>query len=550
MSRIAAITGALVGSSMLAGAAYGSDITDSRFCQTFERRVERLCHRHEDSCDRIDAAFEAACGQVGTIYASPAAESMALDLLREDYDVVPIDEDFPARLLAAPVVVAGADLDDPTFTTLLHFARDGGQTVAIVDATQEEADRFARFFGARTGANCSPSTGSFTIDLYGLQESVVRQPPLSSSYCLVGLDELDRASERSVRRWLRERFTRSAPEPTPPEATSEVSDSDNNIVDLATAVHCSFMDKNDPASLGRIMTQDVYVTGARSFLNSEDIYYLQNMLQYTQGSSGDPDYGYQVTRFGATGIIDFAEGLSQSQPATVTAFQSSFTNSTTETIDASVGFNASQGPYGTVGGSVSHGQSVGFTIPPTIILNNSVNPLPAWAFHRQNTAGSDYNPQTSWFWTVAWDDYADGGQGSTGRLGFTSQLSMGDPADFVAEFACAVPYPFEGILDVGEPTITGVSPTKVPQGQKFTITGAELYPGLVNAILLGGTSVGDTNFTANGETSPGSGIFTIDVILPGAQTTGNNTVVAQQTFNSQARFSNDDITVDVERQNE
>ena len=141
------------------------------------------------------------------------------------------------------------------------------------------------------------------------------------------------------------------------------------------------------------------------------------------------------------------------------------------------------------------------------------------------------------------------GEGSVGRLQLTSELSMGDPADFVAEFACAVPYPFEGILDVGEPTITGVSPAKVPQGQKFTITGAELYPGLVSAVLLGGTSVGDTNFTANGETSPGSGIFTIDVIVPGTQPAGNSTVVAQQTFNSQARFSNDDITVDVERQN-
>jgi hypothetical protein len=272
------------------------------------------------------------------------------------------------------------------------------------------------------------------------------------------------------------------------------------------------------------------------------------MLQYTQGTSTDPSYGYAATRFGATGVVDFGAGLSQAQPPTTTTFVSSVTNTTMETLSGSVGFNA-MGPTGTVGGSVSHGRSVGFSNPPTTVLNNSVNPLPAWGFRRQSTAGSDYSPQTSWFWTVPWDDYADGGQGGTGRLEFTSEVSMGDPADFAAEFACAVPYPFEGILAVGEPTITQVSPTKVPQGQKFTITGAELYPGIVSAILLGGNSVGDANFTANGETSPSSGIFTIDVIVPGSQNTGNNTVVAQQTFNSLARFSNDDMTVEVEREN-
>lgn len=543
MTRIAIITAALLGTSMLVGAAYGRDIGRTGLCKSLERKVERLCRIDAASCDRIESGYQAICAGVGTIYASPAAESVALDLLREDYEIVTVDEDFPARFLAAPVVVSGADLDDPTFTALLNFARDAGKTVAIVDATQEQADRFAGFFGARDGANCSPTIGFATIELYGLQESIVRKPSLSSSYCLVGLSALDPVGEGTVRRWLRERFAPSAPQPTAPEP----SDSDNMIVDLATAIHCSSLDSNDPAGQGRILTQDVYVTGARSFINSEDVYYVQNELQYTQGSSSNPNYDYVVPRFGATGVLDFADGLSQTQPATVTTFEDSFTNSTSETISGSVGFD-SNGPTGTIGGSVTHGQDVGYSIPATTILNNSTNPLPAWSFRRQNTAGEDYNPQTSWFWTVPWDAYADGGAGTTGRLEFTSQLAMG--GDFVAEFVCAVPYPFEGILDVGEPTITSVSPTTVQRGQKFTITGSELYPGLVNAILLGGTSVGDANFTANGETSPGSGVFTVDVIVPGTQNTGTNSVVAQQTFNSTARFSNDDVTVDVERESE
>lgn len=544
MARILILVSMLLGGSVLCGA-YASDLGRTGLCKSLERQLERLCLIDESSCDRIEAGYQAICGGLGTIYASPKAESVALDLLREDFEVVTIDEDFPARFLAAPVVVSGADLDDPTFTTLLTFARDTGRTVAIVDATQEESDRFARFFGAPDGANCSPARGSSTIELYGLQETIQRKPPLSSSYCLVGLSETDRAGERAVRRWLRERFALSAPEPTAPEP----SDSDNMIVDLATAVHCSSLDKNDPAGQGRILTQDVYVTGARSFVNSEDVYYVQNEVQYTQGSSNNPNYAYATARFGATGVVDFADGLSQTQPATVTQFEDSFTNSTSETISGSVGFDSS-GPTGTIGASVTHGQDVSYSIPATTVLNNSTDPLPAWSFRRQNTAGNDYNPQMSWFWTVPWDAYADGGEGSTGRLEFTSRLEMGSPADFVAEFACAVPYPFEGILDVGEPTITSVSPTTVERGQKFTITGSQLYPGLVNAILLGGTSVGDANFTANGETSPSSGVFTVDVIVPGTQNTGTNSVVAQQTFNSTARFSNDDVTVDVVRESE
>jgi hypothetical protein len=81
---------------------------------------------------------------------------------------------------------------------------------------------------------------------------------------------------------------------------------------------------------------------------------------------------------------------------------------------------------------------------------------------------------------------------------------------------------------------------------KFTITGAHLYPGMVNAILLGGDSVGASNFTDNGETSPGSGVFTVDVIVPRSQKIGSNSVVAQQTFNGQKRFSNVDQSVTVQ----
>ncbi len=86
MKRIAYVTIASLCSPMFA-AAYGGDVTRD-FCKGFETKLERLCDIDETSCDRLTTAFNAACGAVGTIYASPAADSPALDLLRENYDVV------------------------------------------------------------------------------------------------------------------------------------------------------------------------------------------------------------------------------------------------------------------------------------------------------------------------------------------------------------------------------------------------------------------------------------------------------------------------------
>ena len=533
----------LLGATTVIGTAQAGDIIDTGFCRSFENRVGQLCRQHENSCDRVQASFAAACGDAGTIYTSTSTvDSPALALLREDYNVVTVDGVLPTPLQAGHVVVSAADLDDPVFADLLTFARDFGQTIAIVDAFQDEVDSFANRFGGSNGANCVAPFDTSTIELYGLQDTMARRGALSSSYCLVGLSGLSREVELSTRLWLRERFALSAPEPTPGiEPVTLSADDSVNIVELATAVHCSFSNPNGPDDTG--IAQDVYVTGARSFINAQDIYYIQNELQYTQGTSTAQNYGYEVDQFGATGVLDFSSGLSQSQPATTTAFESSFSNSSSTTESGSVGFNA-EGPTATVGGSATQGQTVTYSIPPTTILNQSVNPLPAWDFNRQSSSGQTYGPNTSWLWTVPWDAYADQGEGTTGRIVFTSRMSLGDITDFVPT-SWSVPYPFGGITEVGAPTITGVSPETVAQGQRFTITGAELYPGLVNDVLLQGISVSDNNFTTNGETAPGSGLFTVTVIVPGTQGTGNNTVVVQQEFNDNAQFTPGDTSIDV-----
>jgi len=81
-------------------------------------------------------------------------------------------------------------------------------------------------------------------------------------------------------------------------------------------------------------------------------------------------------------------------------------------------------------------------------------------------------------------------------------------------------------------------------GEQFTITGAELYPGLVTAVFIDGTTIDIANVTPKGESPPqGSGVFTVEVLVPSetngeATPTGEVPVEIQTEFNDQTTNSN------------
>jgi hypothetical protein len=511
----------------------------------------------------VTSALGTATG-LDTIYATSSADGEILALLRKRREVVMIGDGLSPPYVLGPVVVSAADLDDPGIVPLLKDAYKAGRTVAIVDATEDEADRLQRLVGAGLKANCEPATGERKIGLYGLQESVARRPRLSSSYCLIGVKNLsDSHTRHAVRRWLQARFAHTAPEP----GAGEPADDSNSILDLANATHCSQISTADPAGKGRQMQVDLYVTGARSFaVNNdpekipEDIYYVENKLQYQQGQSSNPNYAFAVSRVGATDLQQFEQGVSDAKPDSVSDYVSSVTNTTTTMVSGSVGFNA-MGPTATIGGSITHGQSKTVTFPPIQITNNttSIPPLPKWTFKQQTVMGNeDFEPETSWFWTVPMDTYADQGRGLNGSLSFRAISSMGgefnDPlsGDFAMETTCNVAYPFGGLWSdaVGNPTITSLSSSTVEIGHHFTITGKELYPGLITAVFLQGTAIDIQNVTPQGETSPGSGDFTVDVLVPsetnGADTqTGFTTVDIQTTFQSTPVTTKSGLMIDI-----
>ena len=115
-----------LGSSVIAGAAAGRDLPNSGLCRAVENRLERcrsgdLSAETRTFCDRIERGFQELCGPRETILASAGADGAALDLLRQDYLVLPI-EDAVSDVFPTHLVIGPADLDDPEVIALLRPA--------------------------------------------------------------------------------------------------------------------------------------------------------------------------------------------------------------------------------------------------------------------------------------------------------------------------------------------------------------------------------------------------------------------------------------------
>ena len=561
MTHLTVLTAVLLSSSMLAATEPPDTHSQSPQCRALEERIDgcqsntRLSRETRDSCDRIEAAFMALCGPLGTIGASASAAGGALDLLRQDYRVVPIEKTaagvFPRHLVIGP-----ADLDDPQLIALLKRSYRYGKTVAIADATEHEARRFHSLLRPGEGANCQPAKGQADIPLYGLQRSRYRMPPQNSSYCLINLDPQDPGADR---RWLRERFALKVRAPAVGKVTATSSAltaaSDENptqfLTGLATATHCSSKMSNGSGAI----EADAYVYAMRSFTDTgcgscqhvgADYYLVQDNLTYEKNSSN-------VTSFDVaspTPVYDSNQGaqftpgsynLEFTDPVTTTTVESSYSNSSSVTVSGSVGLTA-DGPNVTAGGSLTTSQATTYNVPPTTILNKSnlKNAMPWWLFTPQNLpVGTDFEAYPTWTWFIPRDAYPSGGTGN-GNIQFYNY------ADIYANNAnvgymtgyCTVPYPFSA-WTVNPPQLLslGSGSTQINGGQ-FTITGQYLYPSSVVAVLIGGTPVNlDTNVDLVDDT-------TIDVTVPGGYFPGTHKVQVNTQFNGQNMFSNElDLTL-------
>jgi hypothetical protein len=587
------------GCSVVAGAAGADRLSEPGLCRNLENRLERcnsgarLNTETRASCDRIEDGFRALCGPREIIYASGAAEGAALDLLREDYEVVPI-EDANGDAFPHHVVIGASDLDDPDVIALLRAAHRVGKTIAIVHATKAEARTFHRLVRPGQEANCAPAEGQREIELYGLQQSVTRIPPQDSSFCLLSLDHHGAAADR---RWLRNRFGPTPPQPPAggqaglkdsraslsglaTDATAFLSElverwlggrparaqttPEQQLTDLATATHCSFKatDTLNSPSLGSV-EQDVYVYAMRDFTDTgcsscanpgADYYLVQDNVTFTPAVTGAIYDVYGSSPFEASSGLFLTQGLLDlefADPQTVTTYESSYTNSSSVTASESVGFN-SQGPNVTAGGSVTAGESTTYVVPPTTIENLSDTTLAstAWAFYPQSTTtGADFDVAMTWTWDAPQDAYPDGGTGS-GQIGFyttpdiltgnviisgSNEQTSTSTSNASTQFFswCYVTYPFSA-WTVNPPQLSSLDPTSTSiDGGQFTITGQYLYPGSVTGVLVGGQAIPlSTNVDLVDDT-------TIDVTVGDLTLTpGTYPVQVETQYNGENRSSN------------
>jgi hypothetical protein len=565
MRRLTVLTAVLLSSLMLAAAAAAKTPSQSPLCQPLEQRVERcqsgtrLSSETRASCDRIEEGFRALCGPLGTIGASDSAAGGALDLLRQDYLVVPIEKTaagvFPSHLVIGP-----RDLADPDVIALLRRAYRVGKTVAIVGASEDQARRFHRLLRPGEQANCQPAKGQAEIELYGLQRSRYRTPPQNSSYCLVNLDPQAEAADR---RWLRERFGPTPPQPAAGEAsTTDDENPTEFLTNLATATHCSF--KGDATGLPAEV--DLYTYAMRDFTDTgcssckdpgADYYLVQDNTTFTFADTDNDLSPYGIaTGWSPHGEPPFATsgpltagllGLEFADPATTTTYESSYTNSSSTTVSESVGWNGVQGPNVSASESVTTSQSMMYSVPPTTILNEAdlANAALWWEFTPQSApAGADFSLAPTWTWYVPQDAYPDGG--TSGEIGFyvvdgfiyAAYPPLCDYGGICNSLSgipptCYVPYPFSA-WTVNPPQLSSLEPASTAvSGGEFTIIGQYLYPGSVTAVLVGGQAIPlSTNVDLVNDT-------TIDVTVGGVTLApGTYPVQVNTQFNGQDRFSN------------
>jgi hypothetical protein len=427
-------------------------------------------------------------------------------------------------------------------------AYQAGLTVAIVGATQGQANLFDELVEAELTASCLPVPGAARIALYAVQKTTREQPEEVSRYCLPTVlrsgplsdesDEQGAQSGLSEKQWLSAAF---APQPPPPPLqTADIDDasaSSVNLDSIARRTHCTVLHGGANA----LVQDDHFVTSARSFDGQRDYYYVQDFPKYS--SNRPPSVltavssQLYVRRPGSPRNVPLnGMRILFSQPSTTTESISEYTNSRSTTVSGTIGFD-SDGPNISASKSVTVGTSTTVTVPPVTIFNraNLATAETRWEFYPRNpVARVVYDPAENWVWFVDRDVY-----GNTPND--IPEVLFGSAAQTEGVYAtdeCAFRPPFR-TFQITAPMITSVDPTTVLEGgDTFSIRGTRMYPGIVSNVLLGGDALPTSNFVSENDTE-------IRVVVPGNQRTGLNAVQVNTSVNGTVLSSNSNIRVNV-----
>jgi hypothetical protein len=356
-------------------------------------------------------------------------------------------------------------------------------------------------------------------------------------------------------RWLRSGFQNDRTVRQPCARRSAVAARRRSLqVRLELLEERTLLDSSNPLSLTQIATayqtsgfsgasQWGYIQvvntvfSARSFTNHQDLYYIQQEVDFTNFESADKGTwaaaigNYAPTSIGGLNPLTL-QPSPQSNPGTTT-----LTNSVSNTISGSIGWNESQGFNASVGFSVTVANTTSTTVPP-IEIAYSGNPKIGSTQWVYTQPGSINNEQTTtlyqqWIWVVPFAQEQNSPDISFQTEAGLSYNSSGAPVPNVTlDMSTIIPLPFGSTFTLTKPNVTGVSPMTVQPGDLFTIEGTGLYPSLIQNVFIGGQPVNMANVVPISDTE-------IEILAPNTPRNRPQSVVVRTNLG----FSNNNVKI-------
>jgi hypothetical protein len=452
----------------------------------------------------------AAFRRLGTIQIGPSASGEAVRILSTAYTLRPLR---PLRgkvcRTCLGIVVGPADLSTPSIIDQVRAAYGEGHGIALTNATQASIKQLHDLLGHRGSAQ--PPSGVASADLVAFRKAFRADGQLhSSSHVLLPRADaagtaglFTRKDKKSQQRTADANDIKALERifsaiPVVPGAPP--GDDQQNLLSLAESYE-SHAIQSDSFGNQAQLTNSVWA--ARSFQNSADFYYVLQEADYalaaellnSWSNEADTSLPYQNVT------------LLQPSPQT-TREATQVTSGVSTSVGVSVGFNTAQGLNASVTRTTTISNSKSTTVPAMSITNNAnfSDASTEWLYDVNDlSTGGAIDLFNQWIWQVPFSSYSASDPPEL-VINNSSHLNANvrdniyptppdSPVNVEVQLTSSVPWPFGRTFAIQQPAVTGVSPSCVDSGDQFTIQGTGLYPSLVEAVLIGGTSVDSANIT-------------------------------------------------------
>lgn len=481
-----------------------------------------------------------------------SASGDAARILSQAYRLVPLDTRGPAAELG-PVVVGPADLADDSIADHLRTAYQAGHTIALTGAAAEHAEALRGLLGHASRAGWSEDFPQ--ADLVAFRRAIGPDGSTGeSTSILLPRQAVEGSSPAEARRGGRTADLRAVealsqvfsgtpvvPE-SPPDGGACVSVPAGNqcLQTLATYYQSTALQSNTSGDTVQTVN---WAYALRSFMNQEDLYYVLQEIDYHVGTINSLGALFGWFQSATNTLLDESPPplviLTSPQTTQVTT---SVTSGVSESVGGAAGWNQQQGLNATLTGGVTISDSRTVQIPP-IQITNQTNPatgVASWVYN-VNDATNITRPETitfynQWIWGVPFTTY-DTGQ-DTIEFHSSSVQDINDGPNgtrgLKADLNSTVPLPFGDTFALQPPVVASVDPDDVCAGDEFTITGTGLYPGLVQAVLIDGTTLDQSAFSTVSDTE-------ITVVAPDMLG-----IALPVTVQTEQGLSNDDVTIAID----